>query len=395
MMKKSLFLMALAMTGFTANAAEEADTTGYEFTTVKANPITSIKNQNRSSTCWSFSGTAFLESELIRMGKGEYDLAEMFVVHHCLTEKAEKFVRLHGHLNFAPGGSFHDVLAVLDTYGAVPEEAMTGLNYGEEKHVHSEMDKLLRGYVDNVVSLRKLTTAWKQGFTSVVDAYLGEVPAEFTYQGKSYTPQSFAQSLGLDADDYVSITSFSHHPFYTSFPIEIQDNWRWADSYNVPLDEMMQNIEQAVMNGYTVAWGADVSESGFNRDGIGIVPAVNMDGTSGSDQDRWVGLSRDEKAKEYKKMLASPCDEIVATQEQRQLGYDNYETTDDHGMLIYGIAKDQTGKKYYMVKNSWSEDNKYKGTWYVSENFVRYKTINVVLHKDALTKATKSNLKVK
>ncbi len=397
-MKKMLSMLAVATLFATSVQAEEEkkdSTAGYEFTTIKECAITPIKNQNRSSTCWSFSAVAFLESELLRTGKGEHDLSEMFIVHHCLTEKAEKYVRLQGSLNFAPGGSFDDVLCVLNDHGAVPEEIMNGLNYGEEKHMHNEMDKVLKSFVDVIIKQDKLTTAWKSGFAGIVNSYLGEVPEEFTYNGVNYTPKSYAASLGLKQEDYISLTSYTHQPFYEPFVLEIPDNWRWSYSYNLPIDELMEVIENAVMSGYTVAWGSDVSEKGFTRDGIAVAPVVSIDGTSGSDQARWVGLSRTEKASKFEEMIAAPCEEIVATQEMRQAAYDNYETTDDHGMLIYGIAKDQTGKKYYMVKNSWSDENKYKGTWYVSENFVRYKTMNIVVSKEVLSKKTKKQLNVK
>lgn len=392
-MKKIAFIAVASLLSFSAFATE-TDSAGYQFTIIKENPVTSIKNQNRSSTCWAFSGNALLESELLRQGKDSTDLSEMFVVHHSYTDKAEKYVRLHGSLNFAPGGSFEDVLFTFKNYGAIPEEVMNGLNYGEKMHVHNEMDDVAKAYIDAIIAQKKLSTAWKKGFSSIIDSYLGELPQSFSYKGKTYTPQSYAASLGLDADNYVSLTSFTHHPFYEPFVIEIPDNWRWANSYNLPVDEMMSTIEQAVMNGYTVAWAADVSEKGFTRNGIGVIPDTNENEMSGSDQARWLGLTQKEKDDEIKKIVESPCKEITATQQDRQEAFDNYQTTDDHGMLIYGIAKDQTGKKYYMVKNSWGTNNKYKGTWYVSEPFVRYKTISVVVNKNAIDKNLRKSLKL-
>lgn len=369
-----------------AKGKEKVKEEGYVFTPVKELKITPVKNQSRSSTCWSYSGIGFLESELLRLGKPEYDLSEMFVVSHSYKDKADKYVRLHGELNFAPGGSFYDVLYVLKHYGAVPETVMNGLNYGEETNIHNELDALSKAYVDVVIKNpnKKLSPAWKKGLDGIIDAYLGELPAKFMYNGKEYTPKSFADELGLNADDYVSITSYTHQPFYQPFVLEIPDNWRWASSYNVPLDEMMAIMRNAVDKGYTIAWGADVSEKGFNRDGIGVVPDIDVLETSGSDQDRWVGLSQTEKDAEIKKMISKPCKELEITQEMRQQGYDNYQTTDDHGMLIYGIAKDQNGKEYFMVKNSWGTNNKYKGTWYVSDAYAAYKTMNFVVHKDAV-----------
>ncbi len=370
---------------------------GYVFTTVKELKITPVKNQNRTGTCWCFSTLGFLESELLRMDKGEYDLSEMFIVSKNYKDKAEKFVRLHGELNYAQGGSFEDVLQAWKDYGIVPESVMNGLQYGEDMHVHNELEKASRAYLDEIVKNpnRKLSTAWKRGFDGIIDAYLGAAPEKFSYNGKEYTPKSFAEELGINPDDYVSLTSYTHHPFYTEFAIEVEDNWRWAASFNLPIDELMQVFENAINTGYTIAWGADVSEKGFTRNGIGIVPDIESMERSGSDQDRWLGLSSSEKDAEIKKMMEKPCKELEITQEMRQKAYDNYETTDDHGMQIYGIAKDQTGKKFYMIKNSWGTDSKYKGIWYVSENFVKYKTMNIVVHKDALPQAIKDKLHLK
>ena len=396
-MKKSL-LYALALSASLPVMAQEEkkEEQGFVFTTVKENPITPVKNQNRSGTCWSFSGLGFLESELLRMGKPETDLSEMFVVYHSYSDKADKFVRMHGTVNFAGGGSFHDVLYTLKHYGAVPETAYTGLNYGESKHVHNEMDGLTKAYVDQVITTKgTLTPVWKKGFDGILNAYLGELPETFKVDGKEYTPQSYAQSLGLNADDYVSITSYTHHPFYTQFALEIPDNWRWGTSYNVPLEEMSEIADNAIKNGYTIAWGADVSEKGFNRNGIGVLPDAEGLELSGSDAARWLGLSQKEKDEEIKKLAGGPCKEISVTQESRQKGFDNYETTDDHGMVIYGIANDQTGKKYYMIKNSWGETGKYKGFWYISEPFFQAKTMNFVVHKDALPKKIAKKLGIK
>lgn len=400
-MKKTLVAagLVLAMSAFAGpkDKVKKAAEEGYVFTPVKECKITPVKNQNRTGTCWCFSTLGFLESELIRMGKGEQDLSEMFVVSHTYKEKAEKFVRLHGLLNFAQGGGFMDPLYVWKKYGMVPEEVMRGLNYGEEMHAHGEMEAAARAYVEAITKNpnRKLSTAWKKGFDGIIDAYLGEVPEKFTYKGKEYTPKSYAAELGLNPDDYVSLTSYTHKPFYTAFPIEVQDNWLWANSYNLPLDEFMEVFDNALNNGYSLAWASDVSEQGFTGQGVAIVPDIESMERSGSDQDRWLGLSRSEKDAEIKKMMSKPCKELTITQEMRQIAYDNYQTTDDHGMQIFGIAKDQTGKKYYMVKNSWGTSSKYKGLWYASEAYVRYKTMNIVVHKDALPKATKDKLGIR
>ena len=368
---------------------------GYVFTVVKENPVTSIKNQSRSSTCWSFSAISFLESEIIKKGAADanIDLSEMFIVSNAYADKAEKFVRLDGNLNFGPGSDFGDVIDVWKTYGIVPESVMKGLNYGTTIHAHNEFDAVTRAYVDAVVKNpnNKLSTAWLNGFRGIEAAYLGEIPEKFVVDGKEYTPKSYAESLQIDPNDYISLTSFTHHPFYTQFAIEVPDNWRWTLSYNLPIDELIQVMDYAIEQGYTFAWGSDVSEKGFTRNGLCIVPDVEANERSGSDQDRWLGVSKEEKqAMLYN--LNAPGKEKEITQEMRQAEYDNKLTTDDHGMHIYGIAKDQNGTKYYMVKNSWGPVGKYKGVWYASETFVRYKTMNILINKNALPKEIKAKL---
>lgn len=391
---KKIFTSVFMLAAILSSSMYAQDNDGYQFTTVKEVKISPVKNQNRTGTCWCFSGLGFLESELLRMGKGEYDLSEMFIVNHSYKDKADKYVRLHGYLNFAQGGSFGDVLYAAKHYGLVPESVMNGLNYGENMHVHGEMESAAANYLEAIIKNpnRKLSTAWKKGFDGIIDAYLGELPEKFTYNGKEYTPKSFAEELGLNIDDYVSLTSFTHHPFYSAFPIEVQDNWRWDLSYNLPIDELMQVFDNAINNGYPIAWASDVSEKGFSRNGVAVAADIESMERSGSDQDRWLGLSQTQKDQEIKKMLEKPCQEIKVTQELRQEEYDNYKTTDDHGMLIYGIAKDQTGKKFYMVKNSWGTDSKYKGTWYASETFVAFKTMNIVVHKNAIPKEIRAKL---
>ena len=397
-MRKCITCSMVLFASFSAMYGQEGQKEeGYQFTTVKEVKITPVKNQNRTGTCWSFSGVGLIEAELLRTGKGEYNLSEMFIANHSYKDKADKFVRLHGKLNFAQGGSFADVIYVFKHYDAVPGELYKGLEYGQDNHVHGELAEVATAYVNAVIKNRdkKLSTAWKKGFDGVIDTYLGKLPETFTYQGKQYTPKSFGESLGLNFDDYVSLTSYTHHPFYSQFPLEIEDNWRWAPSYNLPIHELMEVLDHAINNGYTIAWGSDVSEKGFTRNGIAVAADIEALESSGSDQARWVGLSQTERDAEVKKLVEKPCKEIEVTQELRQQAYDNYQTTDDHGMLIYGIAKDQTGKKFYMVKNSWGTESKYKGHWYASEAYVAYKTMNIVLHKDALPKTIKSKLGIK
>ncbi len=393
-MKNIVLIATLGLLSLNTVAQEPKKEEGFVFSTVKENPITSIKNQNRSSTCWSFSSLAFLESELLRQGKGEYDLSEMFVVHHTMADRAERYVRLHGDNSFSPGGSFYDVVYCMNNYGLVPQEAMNGIMYGDTLPVHNELDAVAEAYVNAIAKgkLTKLTPVWMNGLNAIYDTYLGKCPEKFSYKGKEYTPLTFAKSLGLNADDYVSLTSYTHHPFYKKFAIEIQDNWRNAESWNLPIDEFMTVIENAVNNGYTVAWGSDVSEDGFTRDGIAVVPQMNRTDLTGSDMARWTGLTMADKRKE---LTSKPMPEMEITQEMRQKAFNNWETTDDHGMLIYGTAKDQNGKEYYMVKNSWGTNNKYKGTWYASKSFVKYKTMNILVHKDALPKEIAKKLGLK
>ncbi len=390
-------LAALAACSFTTGAVAQegkAADEGFVFTTVKENPITSIKNQNKSGTCWAYSSLGYFEAELLRLGKGEYNLCEMFLAHKTYEDRAKAAVRMHGDISFTEGGSFYDAVYCMKNYGMMPEEAMPlpGTLYGDSLANFNEMWPVAAGVVSAITDgkLTKLSPAWFSGLNAVLDAYLGQVPGEFTFKGKKYTPKSFQESLGLKMDDYVSLTSFTHHPFYTQFVIEVQDNWRWGLSYNIPIDELMKVMDNAIDNGYTFCWGADVSEKGFTRDGIAVCPdADNGADITGSDMARWTGLSPAEKRKE---LTSRPLPEINVTQESRQEAYDNWETTDDHGMLIYGVAKDQNGKEYYMVKNSWGLSGKYKGIWYASKTFAKYKTMNILVHKDAIPKDIRKKL---
>lgn len=402
-MKKILFSAFLSV--WTLSSIAQLDTAaiandsveGFRFTTVDSVAITPVKNQNRSSTCWSYSTIGFLESELIRMGKGVHDLSEMFVVHHTMLDRAEYVVRMYGTSEFAPGGSAYDVIYCLKNYGLVPQEAMPGIQYGsaaaDTLPVHAELDAVAGGVVDAVTNsgLKKLTPVWKKALTAVYDTYLGACPANFVYEGKTYTPKTFAASLGLNADDYVSITSYTHHPFYTTFALEVPDNWRMDQMYNVPMEEMMAIIDHALASGYTLAWGADVSEICFTRKGLGVVPEEEKAADlTGSDAARWLGLSASDKRDELTK---KPLPEKQITQEMRQTAYDSWENTDDHGMQIFGTANDQNGKRYYMVKNSWGTmKSEYKGIWYVSEAYMQYKTNTVLVHKNAIPKDIRKKL---
>lgn len=362
----------------------------YRFETVVENPVTSIKDQASSGTCWCFSGLSFIESEIIRSTGEECDLSEMFVVSNAYYDKALKYVRMHGHLNFGPGSSFSDVLAVLETYGIVPESEMTGLNYGTQQHNHFEMDEVLKGIVSALVKNpnMKLSKAWKTGFRDMVAAYLGEIPTNFTVNGEDHTPKSYLASLGIDMSDYVDISSWTHHPFYETMVLEVPDNWRGRDAYNVPLDDMMAIIDNALDNGYTVAWASDVSEDGFTGAGVAVVPDMTKT-VQGSDQVRWIGSQEINGMPLY---MQTPCPEMAITQELRQEGFDDYSTTDDHGMHIYGKAVDQNGTEYYMVKNSWGSVGPYDGVWYVSKAYVMYKTTDIVVNRNAIPSEIREKL---
>ncbi|MFI3266103.1 MAG: C1 family peptidase [Rikenellaceae bacterium] len=393
-MKKQILIAALCLCSISVSAKKDKEEPkpDFVFETVIENPITSVKNQNRSSTCWSFSALGYMESELLRMGKGEYDLSEMFVVHKTMVDRARNYVRLHGESSFSPGGSFYDIVYCMKHYGLVPQEAMQGIMYGDSLPVHSEIDAVAGAYVNAIAKgkLSKLTPVWADGLSAVYDTYLGECPEEFTYQGKKYTPKTFVDELGLNPDDYVSLTSYTHHPFYSQFIIEVPDNWRNGLSWNLPLDEFMEVMDYAVRNGFTFAWGSDVSETGFGRDGLATMPDVSSNATEGSDMAHWLGLTAEEK-----KERRAEQPEMTITQELRQEAYDNWQTQDDHGMLIYGIAKDQNGKEYFMMKNSWGETGKYEGLWYVTKPFVAYKTMNILIHKDAIPAAIAAKLNLK
>ena len=369
------------------------------FTVVKENAITSIKNQNQAGTCWCYSSLAFIESELLRMGKGEYDFSEMFIVHNTYLDRADKAVRTHGDISFSQGGSFYDVIYGMEAFGLVPEAEMRpGVMYGMELSNHNELSAVSDAVVAAIAEGRHRSLQvdangqplWKKAIEAIHDIYLGVRPEKFTYNGVEYTPKSFYESLGLNADDYVSLTSYTHHDFYEPFVLEIQDNWRWAESYNLPIDELMEVFDNAIMNGYTIAWGSDVSEKGFTRMGTAVLPeeAKGAD-LQGSDMAKWLKMSEQERKNTPAPM---PTAQKWCTQEERQIAYDNWETTDDHGMQIYGIAKDQNGTEYYMVKNSWGEAGTYKGIWYASKAFVRYKTMNIVVHKDAIPAAIREKL---
>ncbi len=395
MMKKMMMLAVALMVGglLTAEAHEapkkkekKTEAEGFQFTDVKSVAMTPVKDQHRSGTCWCFSALSWLESEILRNGGQEIHLSEMWIVRNIYFEKAVKYVRLHGALNFAVGGAGGDVTYGIKKYGIVPHEVYTGFNYGTDKPHFNEIDAVLKSYVDAIIQNpnRKLTTAWQKGLNAILDAYFGEMPETFVWEGKEYTPQSFAESLPINIDDYVSLTSFTHHPFYEQFVIEVPDNWRWEASYNLPLDELMQVVDNAMEQGYAIEWATDVSEKGFSRTkAIGIVPDTDMDGLDGTEAERWGKLTDAEKeAALYS--FDKPVKELQISQEMRQVAYDNYETTDDHGMVITGTAVDQQGNPYFKVLNSWGVRGPYQGYFYFSRPFFEYKTMSILVNKNAI-----------
>ena len=399
-MKKVLLPLAAAVllgTTVSAQTTPRVKTDDYQFTSTKEIPVTSMKNQNRSGTCWCFSALSFLESEVIKaknLKADAYpDFSEMFIVRHAYHDKAVKYVRLNGFMNMAAGSGFGDVLEVIRDYGLMPQDAYSGMNYGYDLPVQGELDAVLKGYVDAVIKNpnRKLTPVWPKGFDGILDAYLGEVPETFVSGGVTYTPASYRDAMGINPDDYVNISSYTHHPFYSQFAIEVEDNWRWGLCYNRPLDEFMAVINNAVDNGYTVLWGGDVSEPGFTRDGLAVLLDTEAKATTGSDQERWVGKAENTPEAAGKGLPK----ELEVTQEIRQRMFDEKTSTDDHGMHLYGTAKDQNGTKYYLIKNSWGVTGAYDGTWYMSENFVKGKTLNFVVNKKALPKDIAKKLGIK
>ena len=391
-MKKILTIALLAMIALGAQAAKKKEAAKPSnkpvFTTIKENPITSMKDQNRSGTCWDYSTLSYFESEVLKATGKTVDLCESFVANKTYMERAIQVVRYHGDCQFAQGGSAEDVLHTLKTHGICPEGAMPfpGSLYGDSLNNFNEFFSLLEPYVAAISksSAKKISNQWKVGLQGILDAYLGECPEKFTYEGKEYTPKTFVKSLGLNLDDYVSITSYTHHPFYTAFAVEVQDNWRFPLSYNVPMDEMMKIIDNAIEQGYTVAWGGDVSEDGFTRQGLAYaIDTKATESLAGSDMAKWLKMTADKK-KNLIDSLGCKVPEVVPTQEMRQERFDNWQLTDDHGMQIFGLAKDQNGKEYYMVKNSWGETGDYKGVWYMTKAFIAANTMDYLINKKAI-----------
>ena len=367
---------------------------GYQFTEVVTVPATPVKNQAATGTCWCFATTSFMESELLRMGKGTYDLSEMFIVRQKYMNQLQDNYLRRGDGNIGQGSLSHTFMNAYRQVGIVPEEVYTGINYDSEKHNHSEMVRYMHAIADVAVKAKQRSSDYDKLIANLFDTYLGKLPEKFTYKGKEYTPKSFAESLGLNMDDYIELTSFTHHPYYVKFDVEVPDNWEHSLMYNLPLDEMMQTVDYALNNGYTVCWDGDVSEKGFSfTNGVAINPEVKkVEDLSNTDRARFEKLGEKERLEEVFK-FERPYPEINVTPEVRQAGFESFVTTDDHLMHLTGIAKDQNGTKYYITKNSWGTDrNKFGGYLNMSESFVRAKTIYVMVHKDAIPKAIKGKL---
>ena len=392
---KKLFVLAAIVLGFAAAASAQE---GFKFTdNNEVKKLVPITNQYRSGTCWCFSTLSYLEEEIMAVGGEQMTLSQMWVVRHAYFDKAVKYVRLHGNLNFAVGGAAHDVTEMIAKYGIVPREVYTGQNYGTELPEFNEIDDVLKAYVEAIVKNGngKLTPVWQDGLNAILDSYFGKRPETFTYKGKEYTPKSFAESLPIKMEDYIEFSSYTHHPFYSTFILEVPDNWMWHSMYNVPMGEMMQVLDAALAAGRPVAWGTDVSEKGFSRTkAIGVIPEEVAKNTIGSDAERWGKLSDAEKQAMINN-LEGPMKEKTITQEMRQEAYDNYLTTDDHGMVIVGTATDQEGNPFYKVQNSWGESGPYKGFYYFSRPFVEYKTMDIMVNKNIVPKEILKKLGLK
>jgi bleomycin hydrolase len=392
-MKKIVFSFSLLAFSFLMQAQDnlvnslkanvsDSSKAKFKFTEVINLENSPVKNQGSSGTCWSYSGNSFLESEMMKLGKEFVDISEIYTARCAYIERAKNYVRMHGNIGWGDGAELHDVVSIYKKYGAVPYEVYTGLNYGTSKNKFGEMQAALEGFLKGIVENKngKLTKNWLPAFTAALDSYLGQVPESFTWKGKKYSPKSFANEVvGIDADRYMEFSSYTYAPFYEPTLLMVPDNWSLQSVYNLPLNEMTEMVDNALSKGYTVAWATDVSEKYFSwKNGVAIVPEKELE---------------DMSADELKTMFDGPKTERIITPKMREEAFDNYTTTDDHGMHIVGLAKDQNGKEYYMVKNSWGDANDYKGYLYVSKAFFKYKTTAVLVNKNAIPTTTLKKLK--
>lgn len=393
-MIKTLFITLLSlMIGYTQLSAQQnGPRSGYKFKTIADIPVTPVKNQANTGTCWCFATTSFLEAELLRQGKPEYDLSEMYTVRNAYFEKGMRYFRFQGTTNFGQGGQAHDVLAMITKYGIVPEQTYPGLQYGTTAHSHGELVSGLNSFLNGINKSRSITTAWPTAYTALIETYLGKAPEKFTYEGKEYTPQSFAREAGINPEDYIELTSYQAYPFYQQVELEIPDNWMHARYYNVPLEDLMSIVNNALKNGYTVAWDGDVSEKGFSHsNGLAILPTNQPENMSSSDRARFEKLPEAEKGNLYS--FVSPIPEMQVNDQNRQETFDNRESSDDHLMHLTGLLEDQNGTLYYKTKNSWGTfRNPFGGYLYMSEPYVRMKTVAILVNKNAIPTAIKTKL---
>ncbi len=379
-----IFILIFTVTA-SFSESKKKEKIAYKFKITKQLPATSVKHQGSTGTCWIFSANSFLESEILRAGGGEVDLSEMFIARHAYTDKARRFVYMHGDANFSSGGQFHDVTDQIRKYGIVPENIFSGKLKGQFRHNHGELATILRGFLDGVIKRRgkKLTPVWMDAFQAILDIYLGKHPREFVYKEKTYTPETFFKSLHINMDNYIEITSYSHHQFYKKIRLEIPDNWSYdRNYYNVPMNELLDIASDAIKSGYTFGWDADMSDKFFSKDkmDVALVPEKNWE--------KWT-------KKEQKDKILKPVKEKIVTQEMRQESFNNWTTTDDHLMHITGTAIDQNNKRFFLMKNSWGTDRKYKGFHYISEEYFKLRTICLLVNKNSLTDEMRNKLGIK
>ncbi len=353
-MKRINLFLTILLVAVTVNSFSQKHP---DFEIIKQCKTSKIKNQQRAGTCWSYAALSFIESEMLRTTNTEFDLSEIYIVRYAYISKAKYYVQLHGIGNFSQGGQAHDVTNEIVNYGLMTEEAYSGLVGNNKMHDHSKLEKDLKEYLDSIIKLDEIPKDWLDVYTKKLDEYLGIIPDYFDYKSNTHTPKDFQNSvLNFNTDDYVELTSYSHHDYYKSFDLEVPDNWSHDYYYNLPIDEFMQVIDNAINNDFSICWDGDVSEENFNhKEGKSELKKGDI--------------------KEIKKQ---------GIQEYRQETFNNQTTTDDHLMHLTGIAENKKGEKYYIIKNSWGDSNDFGGYLYMSENFVKLKTVAIMIHKDAI-----------